>query len=590
MNEITIDENKYEEKKQILPEIKSNQNIPKINENSNQKNEINNSKLLQLPKENEPHNSENLLETDSSKRKNELNLNEKIEINEHKDKSPKNNKVMDNPNSLDNKLYFTETNIQSNGNKNTTEKSNSSKLHTIEVIPEIPQKTNKSTRALSSKSSSKTREIKINDRSKFKITAPEIQLQKRVINKYNFLPLQHKIKEIEEQMKKQNEYDFQKSMKELKIKYEQKIKEKQRKKLINAKNERFKNKLKQMEEFRNNMINEKWIKLMNKQNRLKKRNKRKNNSFVYSTYDKTEKNNGIIKSQSTIDINNSEKEDSFFPSIQNMSRLEYIKLRKEKNENEFCNQALQKIQENEENHRRNYLNHLNNINSKILQHERLYRQRSYNCLRKIQKKDDEIKENFIKREMIKRYNINKMIVKAKYNRKLKIDKSNQVKYNVKENQELLEKKFEEKVLNYQKKLEQQNNFKNKKNLKLKTYNTEKMQKQINFRNLQQENMENLNDQMKRYYRSLILRHEDNVSIINAIIKSQENTMDKVVKRTIDEQIKKTKEIENLYKFKDKIQNENIYNLRDEQVKKIFDRKRIDDRKKLEEEQDFFNYK
>ena len=123
-----------------------------------------------------------------------------------------------------------------------------------------------------------------------------------------------------------------------------------------------------------------------------------------------------------------------------MSRLEYIKLRKEKNENEFCNQALQKIQENEENHRRNYLNHLNNINSKILQHERLYRQRSYNCLRKIQKKDDEIKENFIKREMIKRYNINKMIVKAKYNRKLKIDKSNQVKYNVKENQELLEKK------------------------------------------------------------------------------------------------------------------------------------------------------
>ena len=67
-------------------------------------------------------------------------------------------------------------------------------------------------------------------------------------------------------------------------------------------------------------------------------------------------------------------------------------------------------------------------------------------------------------------------------------------------------------------------------------------------------------------------------------------MDKVVKRTIDEQIKKTKEIENLYKFKDKIQNENIYNLRDEQVKKIFDIKRIDDRKKLEEEQDFFNYK
>ena len=66
-------------------------------------------------------------------------------------------------------------------------------------------------------------------------------------------------------------------------------------------------------------------------------------------------------------------------------------------------------------------------------------------------------------------------------------------------------------------------------------------------------MENLNDQMKRYYRSLILRHEDNVSIINEIIKSQENTMDKVVKRTIDEQIKKTKEIENLYKFKDKIQ-------------------------------------
>ena len=108
-----------------------------------------------------------------------------------------------------------------------------------------------------------------------------------------------------------------------------------------------------------------------------------------------------------------------------------------------------------------------------------------------------------------------------------------------------------------------------------------MQKKIIFSDRQKQNLKNLNEEMKDYYKELISKHEDNVMIINDLQEQEGIMRNKVVKRTIKEQIKKIKEIENLKKFRGKMRNENIYHFSEERVKKIFNKKRIEEQKKLE---------
>ena len=588
MTEIIIDENKNKQNatNNALPGIKIKQNNSQLKENINQKEETNSSIVFQVSKESERPISEKLFETENSKRNNnepEIKESEKLESELNKNKNPKNDKNIENVNNLDNKLYFTETNIQSNPRKNTTEKSSSSKLYTIDAIPEYPKDSKVISKILSSNKSSTSK-----DKNASNVFRPEVELKRKIINKFNFFPLQHKIKEIEDQIKKQNEYDFERTMKEYTIKYEQKLKKKEREKIINEKNEKFKNKLKQMEEFRNNIINQKLIKVMQKQNRPNKRNKISNKSFDLSSHEKTENNNSLQRNHYTIDVNYPEKDEIPFPSIQNLSRLEYVKLKKQKTEDEFCFQVQQKLQENEEIHKRNYLNHLNSVNRKRLRQEKLYRERSYNCLERIKLKDEELKENYIKKEIIKSYNINQIIARARYNKKIRLNKIQLKNYNVKENQELIEKNMEKKISDYQKKLTEQNKILNKKKSDLGYYNTEKMQKKIIFSDKQKQNLINLNKEMTNYYNDLIMRHEDNVMIVNDLQKQENIMRQKVVKRTIGEQIKKVHEIENLTKFRGRMKNENIYNLSEDKVRKIFNKRRIEEQKRLEAETDIYN--
>ena len=570
MSEKNLNDYKQIGKKQTLPDIKIRQSIPQLKENINQKEEKEESNsyiILDLSKEKNNPFSEKLFETDNYKKKSD------IEGNTIKN----NSKIMEKINSLDNKLYFTETNIR----KNVTAKSRISKLYTIDVIPEYPINSKINTKILSSNKSKKSNENKKTDKNNSSIFSQEVELKKRVVNKYNFLPLQHRIKEIEEQIKKQNEYDFQKTMKELQVKYEQKQKKKERDKIISEKNKKFKKKLKQMEEIRNNLINQKLIKIMKKKNRPHKKAKSKSFNFFSN-----EKNN-IQKNHNTIDIYSSEKEDSSLPPLQYLSRLEYVRQRKQRSEVEFCNQVQQKLQENEENHRRNYLNRLNSMNNKYLHQEKLFRERSYNCLEHVKIKDDEFKENYFKKEMIKSYKINKIIAQAKSIRKIKIDKIKSKNYNVKEKQELIEKKLEEKNYKYQKKIKEQNNSRNKTKMNLNYYNTEKMQKKILFHKKQKENLINLNEEMKEYYKDLKLKHGDNVMIINDLQKKEGIIRDEVVKRTIGEQIKKIKEIQNLSKFSGKMKNENINNYSEDKVQKIFNHIRLEEQKKIDSETDIF---
>lgn len=588
MTEIFIDENKPKEKKKILPEIINRQNIPKLKEIKDHKEEINSLVLFPSSKDSENINSEKLFETDNSKRNNEISMKEN-EVSKSDLFKNKNIKIMENIHIFDNKLYFTETNIQSNPHKNTTAKSSSTKLYSIEVIPEYPLESKKnSSKIWSSNKSTISYENKKSDKSSSNIFSSEIQLKKRIVNKFNFIPLHRKIQEIEDQITKQNEYDFQKAMKDLQFKFEQKMKQKERDKLILENNKKFKNKLKKMEEFRNNIINQKWIKVMKKQNKVKKRKNVGNKSFEYSIHQKTEKNKEMENNPKTIDINASEKEEASFPSIQNLSNLELVKLRKQKSEEEFCFNVQQKLIENDEVHRRNHINYLNSINRKFLIKEKIFRERSYNCLEHIKMKDDEFKENYLKKEILKSYNINQLLEKVNYNRKIKINKIKAQKYNVKENQELIQKKLEEKNMLYQQKLTEQYNNRNKKKINLSYCNTEKMQKKIMFSKKQKENLKNLNQEQNEYYNELILRLEDNTMYINELQKQEGNLRKEIVKRTIDEQKKKKREIANLTKFKGKMKNENIYNFREEKVQEIFNKRRIEEQKKLEAETDIFN--
>ena len=577
MNEQILDTNKDNIQNSILPNINKNQNILQLNEKQIQKKETNSTKILKLSLETDRHISDNLFETDSSNIKNEKNSKIESDIKpiEVKNLNPTN--IMDNINSLNNKLYFTEAIIPSKPKKVKEEKSKNNKLYTVDAIQENPNKNN-----LESKSfiSNKTPKNQIN---KYILNnlSPEIEYKKRISIKSNFEPFKLKIKAIEEQIIKQNEYDFKKVMKDLKMEYKKKLKMKQSEKLIHKNNEKFQKKLKQMEEFRNNLINEKLLKLKNRQSNSKKRKKRKNLNI--SPYEKTDISKRIEKNQSSMDINYSEKDNSVFPSIQHLSRLEYIKLKQKVNEDEFCKQALQRIQDNEEKHKINYEQYLKSFNFRMKKQEKLYRQRSYNCLRKVQMEDDEFKENAMIKQMVKSYSINKLMRKIKNARKKKFVKTLSKNNNIKEKQDMLEKELEQKFLDYQEKLKNESNFIDKKILKLNSCITEKKKKKIQFSELLKQNLRQINHEMENFYQDIMLRQEDNLMILNELIKEEGNNREKIVKRTINEQIQKIEEMKNLSKFRDKMKNENINNFKTDKILKIFEEKRIEEQKRLEEE-------
>ena len=151
-------------------------------------------------------------------------------------------------------------------------------------------------------------------------------------------------------------------------------------------------------------------------------------------------------------------------------------------------------------------------------------------------------------------------------------------------------KIEKNFLDYQKKLKTAKNKLIKKDMNFNEYEDKKMNKIIKFSNLQKENLKKVNNELEIYYNDLIQRHEDNVSIINELQREEDNKRSDALRRIINEQIKKNKEFENLGKFKGKMNNENINNLREDKVKQIFYQKKIEEerKKKEKEEEDYLN--
>ena len=99
------------------------------------------------------------------------------------------------------------------------------------------------------------------------------------------------------------------------------------------------------------------------------------------------------------------------PLIRHLPKYKLLKMIKDKKEDEFCNQAFDKIKENEMIHKINYLKQINSINNKISKRNKIYKQRSMQCLMTIKNKNEQLKEDLIGKDMLKRYKIKQMLIR-----------------------------------------------------------------------------------------------------------------------------------------------------------------------------------
>ena len=291
---------------------------------------------------------------------------------------------------FNNKVYFTETNIPSLKQKNSLQKSNSTKVYTISSIPEYPYGIPKHIRDATLNQNTSTEKTKNNINSlneKLNNLSPKDYMRKKFVYKYNFKPLQYKIAKIKEEIEKQNKYDYERVMKELQLKYEKEIKNREKEKNILEFHKKIEEKLKSMEEKRTKLYNQRLEKILTKQKsrriiKAKKNlNKSCDNNISYNVQTNTIETNNNVNQINSYGYNQYGNERSQkLPIIQDVPKYELIKIMKERLEEEFCNDIIKKIKDKEINHRKNYLKKLYNINDKIKKQNKLYRQRSMKCL------------------------------------------------------------------------------------------------------------------------------------------------------------------------------------------------------------------
>ena len=210
-------------------------------------------------------------------------------------------------------------------------------------------------------------------------------------------------------------------MKELQLKYEKEKKNREKERNILEFHKKIEEKLKSMEEKRTNLYNErreKIIKKISTKNITKPKknlNRSSENNLPSHLQNNTiEANNNL----NTIDSYGYHKHTSNqnvekLPIIQNIPRYELIKIMKEKIEEEFCNDIISQLKQKEITHRKNYLKKLYAKNDKLVKQNKLYRQRSMHCLFVNKTKDNELEQEFIKKDMLKRYNIKKILMRER---------------------------------------------------------------------------------------------------------------------------------------------------------------------------------
>ena len=498
------------------------------------------------------------------------------------------NNIMNN-----NQIYFTEANTlihRDYTDLRDIHKSNSNKLYTLTSIPEYsnikikksaetPMKTKLLINNQNTKTKNKNLNLMLNNLS------PEIYMKKKfVVNKendVNFLKI--RIKKIEEDIQKRNEYDFKSAMKECKMQFMKDMKNKEKERQMMEENKKFEEKLKNMEEYRKNMINNRIKKILQRQN--KNRNKKK----VDANNNSMDNNMTEITIKERIEKINNEKifktldsYDEKLPILPGMPKYEIIKMIKDKEEKNFCINTEQRLKDLEKNHRKNYLKHLRMINDKLVKQNELYNIRSEKCMLE-SKNPKESEEDYIAKEMLKRYNIKQNILREMSTKKEKA-KENLLKNieNVKEKKELLIKQEQQKIKKIIKRLNRQKSIDVKKNEVNENINNHR----IYFSNLQKENLNKASKEEKNYYNELILRQEDYFWMVNNVQKDENYSRTLIHKKVLQTQNKKENEMKNLNKFLDKMDRDNINNQKKGTKMKLFLEQRrieIENKKKEEEE-------
>ena len=522
---------------------KEEQNLEIQNQNSNisQKNIQQNNNVNNIIDESEEYKSID----------NILNFKDKDNINIHRNIGN---------NIFNNKVYFTEANIPSLKLKKNLQKSDSCKLYTISAIPEYPYGMPKNTKTSSPREKKKKNSIN----EKLNNLSPNDYMKKRYVNKYNFRPIQYRISKIKEEIEKQNKYDYERVMKELQLKYEKEKKNREKERNILEFHKKIEEKLKSMEEKRTNLYNErreKIIKKISTKNITKPKknlNRSSENNLPSHLQNNTiEANNNL----NTIDSYGYHKHTSNqnvekLPIIQNIPRYELIKIMKEKIEEEFCNDIISQLKQKEITHRKNYLKKLYAKNDKLVKQNKLYRQRSMHCLFVNKTKDSELEQEFIKKDMLKRYNIKKILMRERSAKKERISYNFFKKMeNIRERRELLDKKDKEKIKETIKRLNRDITKKDYRGYNSRDY----------FSNLQKKNYIQYNKDTEDYYHELILRQGENVMIINELQKDEPYLKQDIIKRSLKEQDKKFQKLKDLDKYLEKMDRININN-QDEEIK------------------------
>ena len=487
-----------------------------------------------------------------------------------------------------NKVYFTEANIPSLKIK--IQKSNSSKLYNnIASIPEYPYGYPKNlkniysinTNSVERGGSAKKIDLKsLNE--KLNNLSPKDYMKKKFVNKYNFRPLQYRIKKIQEEIEKQNKYDYERVMKEFQLKIDKQLKNKEKAKNILEFHKKIEEKLKNMQEKRTQLYNERLEKITKKRSsnnkiRLRKNLSKSSENIFYYKKNNTTGSNKNVNTIDTYGYTNDKTEK--LPLIQSLPKYELVRIMKAKLEEEFCNNTKKILKEREITHRRNYLKQLYNINNKLVKQNKLFRQRSMQCLIATRDRDAELEEEFIEKDALKRYNIQQNLLREWSARKERF--SHNLKRNpdsLRENRELLEKKDEEKIKETLKRL---NRKKMKKGYSNNLYNNKEI-----CENLQRKNLIQYNKDVRDYYNELILRQGENVYIINELQKDEPDIRQEIIKRTLREQNKKFKKLKNLDNYLVKLDKININNQTEGTKRKLYQEKvKIENEQKIKEEEE-----
>ena len=564
-NELNINEEKISKKESLKNEedinhVKPNNNyilndnikkdIQKVEENINQNN--NDQKIISQNTIEKSNNDINICENEEFKSIENI-LNNKDNYINKRNKSFlfKNN----------NKLYFTETNIENSNTKSKIIKSSSE----IELIPEFSPPGKSETIQIGepfSKSKKNTLNIQVNSLS------PKIYLKKKFVYKYNFQPLLYRIKKIKEEIENQNKYDYNKAMKDLQLKYDKEKKNRERQKHIFEFHHKLEEKLKFMEEKRNILYKERLKKILKKQNKMSNKNKEKSLKLTNKSFE-----NKNIGNNLNLFSFNSERSGKL-PIIENSPKHELIKLIKAQKEDIFCKETNKKLIENEINHRKNHLKQIHIINDKIIKHSNLYKQRSDNCFIKNKEREIKLEEDFKEKEIRKSYNVKQTILRESSAKKAKIleNLSKNIE-NVKEKKEIIEKQKREKI----KKIISKLNNEVKKNV------NEKNNREY-FYNLQKENYDKNNKENNFFYNEILLRHGDNYFIANELENDAQMNKQELIKRSFEEQNKKIIKLKSLNKFLDKMDKKNINNQKEETKRKLF-KIELEKKRKAEEKEE-----